>query len=164
MRHALKFDSPNCRIFDHVPRGRGKGCGIFSSSSRNPPQSKHKVAKDLYQLMSFVEKNDQTNPYQLVLIYASSGCPFQELAKDIEKLLNPEMTTLILGDFNFDRNEKNALTRLLSKKNFIQIVNFPMHKGGRTLDHCYISKNSMIKVSRHLPYYSDHSALCIEFQ
>ena len=45
-------------------------------------------------MMSFID--NQFHPYQLVIIYASSGCPFKELAKDLEKLLQPEMTTLIV--------------------------------------------------------------------
>ena len=148
-----------CRSFDHVPRGRGKGCGIFSLSSRDPPHSRHKVAKDLYQLMSFVDRT-----YQLVLIYASSGCPFQELKMDVEKILDPKMTTIVLGDFNFDKNETNDLTRFLREKEFTQIVNWPTHRGGRTIDHCYVSKNTRVQIIRHSPYYSDHDALCIEFE
>jgi len=45
----------------------------------------------------------------------------------------------------------------------MQVVNFPTHKSGRMLDHCYVSNNTSVKVSRHSPYYSDHDALCIEF-
>ena len=151
-----------CRSFDHVPRGRGKGVGVFSLSSKEPPLSKHKIGKDLYQMMSFID--NQFHPYQLVIIYASSGCPFKELAKDLEKLLQPEMTTLIVGDFNSDKNETNALSSFLQQKEFTQLVNWPTHRGGRTIDHCYVSKKSRVQVVRHSPYYSDHDALCIQFE
>ena len=113
-------------------------------------------------MMSFID--NQFHPYQLVIIYASSGCPFKELAKDLEKLLQPEMTTLIVGDFNSDKNETNAVSSFLQQKQFTQLVNWPTHRGGRTIDHCYVSKNSNIKLSRHSPYFSDHDALCIEFE
>lgn len=113
-------------------------------------------------MMSFID--NQFHPYQLVIIYASSGCPFKELAKDLEKLLQPEMTTLIVGDFNFDKNETNALSSFLQQKEFTQLVNWPTHRGGRTIDHCYVSKKSRVQVVRHSPYYSDHDALCIQFE
>ena len=115
-------------------------------------------------MISFVDKTVTTHPYQLVLIYASSGCPFQELATDLEKLLPQEMTTIVVGDFNFDKSETNAFTRLLGEKNFTQIVNWPTHRGGRTIDHCYISNNTRVQVLRYSPYYSDHDALCIQFE
>ena len=83
---------------------------------------------------------------------------------DVDGLLNPEMTTLITGDFNFDKNETNAFTKFLQEKEFTQIVNWPTHRGGRTIDLCFISKNTRIQVSRHSPYYSDHDALCLEFE
>ena len=110
-------------------------------------------------MMSLID--NQFHPYQLVIIYASSGCPFKELAKDLEKLLQPQMTTLIVGDFNFDKNETNALSSFLQQKEFTQLVNWPTNRGGRTIDHCYVSKNSRVQVVRHSPYYSDHDAICI---
>ena len=113
-------------------------------------------------MMSFID--NQFHPYQLVIIYASSGCPFKELAKDLEKLLQPEMTTLIVGDFNFDKNENNPLSSFLQQKEFTQLVNWPTNRGGRTIDHCYVSKKSRVQVVRHSPYYSDHDALCIQFE
>ena len=149
------------RNFDHVPNGTGKGCGIFSLESRLL-ESKHKIRKPLYQIMSLV---DQTNvPYRLILIYASSGCPLLDLVIDLKDLLEPEITTVITGDFNFDSGESNPLTRFLLEKKFTQIVNWPTHIEGRTIDHCYISSRSRVQVSRHSLYWSDHCSLLIEFE
>ena len=112
--------------------------------------------------MSFID--NQFHPYQLVVVYASSGCPFKELAKDIEKLLHPDMTTIIVGDFNFDKNETNALSNFQQEKEFTQLVNWPTHRGGQTIDRCYASKHTKIQILRHSPYYSNHDALCLEFE
>lgn len=113
-------------------------------------------------MISFID--NQFHPYQLVIIYALSGCPFKEQAKDLDKLLHQEMTTIVVGDFNFDRNETNDLSNFLKKKEFTQLVNWPTHRGGRTIDHCYVSKNSRVQVVRHSPYYSDHDAVCNQFK
>ena len=74
------------------------------------------------------------------------------------------LTTIIVGDFNFDKSETNALTAFLNKRQFIQVVEWPTHKEGRTIDHCYVSKNTKVQVTRHSPYYSDHNGLCIQFE
>ena len=157
------FNIPG-RNFDHAPIGKGKGCGIFSLTTRHLPQPKQKVANEKYQLMSILDETNPILPYQIVLVYASSGCPFQNLVVDLEKLLHPEMTTIITGDFNFDKKENNALTIFLREKKFTQVVDWPTHKEGRTIDHCYVSKNTRVQLTRHSPYYSDHDGLCIEFE
>ena len=150
------------RNFDHAPFGRGKGCGIFSMSSRLISQQIHKVVTEKYQLMSLVDIT--SIPYQLVLVYASSGCPFQELTATLITLLKSDMTSIIIGDFNFDAKEVNPFSRFMKEKAYNQLVNWPTHREGRTIDHCYVSKNTRVQLTRHSPYYSDHDALCMEFE
>ena len=45
-----------------------------------------------------------------------------------------------------------------------QLVEWPTHSGGRTIDHVYVSKNVKVNIVRYSPYYSDHDALCIQFE
>ena len=90
---------------------------------------------------------DETNPmlpYQMVLVYASSGCHFSELVTDLERMLYSNMTIIITGDFNFNKNKENALTRFLKENNYDQLINWPTHKEGRTIDHCYVSRNARV--------------------
>ena len=157
------FDIPG-RTFDHVSIGKGKGIGIFSLTSRHIPMRNQRVAKDKYQFLSIVDETNPKLPYQMVLVYASSGCPLQELVEDLKIELIADFTTIIVGDFNFDKSENNALTAFLGKRNFAQVVDWPTHKEGRTIDHCYVSKNTRVQVTRHSPYYSDHDGLCIQFE
>lgn len=104
---------------------------------------------------------DTDDPYQLVIVYASAGCPFKNLVDDLKELLHEDMPIIVTGDFNFDRKTTNALTLFLNTKGLVQHVNWPTHKEGRSLDHVYAFKNSVL-VTRHLPYYSDHDGLCIK--
>ena len=76
----------------------------------------------------------------------------------------PGTTTIVTGDFNFDKKETNSLTVFLGARMLRQLVNWPTQREGRTIDHCYVSKNARVQITRHSPYYSDHDALCIEFE
>ena len=80
-------------------------------------------------------------------------CPFPQLVRNLEKLLYTNMTTVITGDFNFDTTEIYALTAFLTKRQFTQVVDWPTHKVGRTIDHCYVSKNTRVKLTSHPRYY-----------
>ena len=163
MKYCLIYRFYFCyRSFDHASYGRGKGCGIFSSSSRIMSPQNQKVITDKYQLMSLVDNS--SIPYQLVLVYASSNCPLQELTQDLMRILQPDMTTVVTGDFNFGSKDANPLTRFLNEREFTQLVNWPTHREGGTIDHCYVSKNTRVQLTRHSPYYSDHDGLCIEFE
>ena len=101
---------------------------VFSPIGQN-----QKVAHEKFQIMSIVDETNPVLPYQMVLVYASSGCPLAELVRDLERMLFTNMTTIITGDFNFDVKEKNALTTFLTQRNFIQVVDWPTQKEGRTI-------------------------------
>ena len=121
------------------------------------------VTKEKYQMMSVIDETIPDFQYQLILVYLSSNCPMSQVVDDLSHLLNPKMRTIITGDFNFDKKEVNAMTVFLKAKMFTQVVTWPTHSQGRTIDHCYVSDNTKVSLTRHSPYYSDHSALCIEF-
>ena len=74
------------------------------------------------------------------------------------------MKKIIVGDFNFDKKETNILTTFLKNNLFSQVVPWPTYIQGGKLDHCYVSLSIEAQLTRYSPYYSDHSALCIEFQ
>ena len=112
--------------------------------------------------MAIADVTDPSHPYQLIIVYVSAGCLFKELVEDIKKLLDPDLTIIVTGDFNFNKTETNALTCFLGAKKLTQVVDWPTHKEGRTIDHVYAPKNA-VQVTRHVPYYSDHDGLCIQF-
>ena len=122
------------------------------------------VVKEKYQLITFVDETVPKFTYQLVIVYLFTGCPLSQDVDDLSHLSIPNIRTIITGDFNFNKTERNSLSEFLKNKLFSQMVPWPTHNQGRTLDHCYISKQTKIKLTRYSPYYSDHSALCIEFK
>ena len=32
------------------------------------------------------------------------------------------------------------------------------------IDHCYVNEKTKVQVLRHLPYFTDHGGLCIQFE
>ena len=145
------------RSFQHALYGKGKGCGIYSTSSKIINRIEKHI-EEKYQLLSIVDVDLNV---QLVLVYCSSDCPFPELV--VKELLLPEVYNIITGDFNFDRSEVNDLTRYVTESKLVQLVNSPTHNGGRTIDHCYVPEDikDKVKLKQYSPYYSDHDALCI---
>ena len=160
---SLDINMPG-RTFDHASYGPGKGCGIFSLAEKSVSKQPS-VITEKYQLMSMVDESIPGHPYQLILVYASQGCPWKELTNNVSLLLKQKMPVIITGDFNFDRTEKNYLASTLASQGFEQIVNWPTQDtAGRTLDQCFVSRNTRVQLTRYSPYYTDHSALCIEFE
>ena len=145
------------RSFDHASYGKGKGCATFSKTSRHP-YSGGKIMKEKYQILSIIDKD-----VQLVLVYISKQCPFGELKEDIELLLQSNKMHIITGDFNFDKDDKNVLTKYFEEKDFVQLVMSSTHDQGHVIDHCYVPQTIKNKVTliQYSPYYTDHDALCI---
>ena len=133
---------------------------MFSLSTKQISQSIQKISNEKYQLMTIEDITDSNHPYQLVLVYASAGCPFRELVEDLKKLLCKNKTIIVTGDFNFDKKDTNVLTHFLGTRKLTQLVNWPTQKEGRVIDHVYAPLKA-VEVTRHIPYYSDHDGLCI---
>ena len=115
-------------------------------------------------MLSFIDQTVSNHPFQVILVYSSSNCPLKDLLYDIKPLVHQDINTIITGDFNFDKKDSNVITHFLHKNKFTQLVDWPTHKEGRTIDHCYVSENVRVQVTKHSPYYTDHDALCIEFE
>ena len=150
------------RNFDHASLGKGKGCGIFSINSKQN-LGNLKVVKEKYQMLSIIDGS-----LQLIMVYLSSNSSKDEVVKDLKAILRQDLNSIIVGDVNFDKGEKNELTKYLASKQFQQLVDIPTHDcttttSARTIDHCYVSKDIVDKIELrlHSPYYSDHDALCI---
>ena len=150
------FQMPG-RNFEHASSGKGKGCATFSSTSRKSLDS-GAVVKETYQMLSTIDQD-----VQLVIVYISKNCSFEELVLDLGKMLKPGKKHVVTGDFNFDMEDKNALTKYFDNLEFVQLVNSATHDGGRVIDHCYVPIDiaDNIIVKQYSPYYSDHDALCI---
>ena len=104
-------------------------------------------------------------PMQLILVYLSRNCRKEHVVQPLKKILTPDCIQIITGDFNFYISEKNSLTTFFNIKNLEQLVDVPTHDMRRTINHCYVpaSLKEKFQLMYHSPYYSDHDALCINF-
>ena len=145
------------RSLHHSSIGKGKGCAIYSSTSKNV-ECQAKIAKQRYQILSIFDGN-----VQFILLYCSSDCNFLEVVQDLGEIINQGKINIISGDFNYDKDDTNALTIYLGERNFEQIVKICTHDKGRTIDLCYVPGNikDKFQLNQHSPFYSDHDALCI---
>ena len=67
---------------------------------------------------------------------------------------------ITVGDFNIDACSKSRLSQMLSE--YVQLVDFPTHVAGSTLDHLYVEKSFLVgyEVENVVSntYFSDHDA------
>ena len=71
---------------------------------------------------------------------------------------------IIVGDFNVDACSKSRLLEILSE--YVQLVEFPTHIAGSTLDHVYVKKSLLedfeVKIVVLNTYFFDHDTVRVE--
>ena len=74
----------------------------------------------------------------IITIYRSQDEPPFRAAHFLKESINPEKTTLVVGDFNVcpRRKPDNDLTAFLTGQKFRQLVTLPTHIDGGCLKHC----------------------------
>ena len=149
----------------HASYGNGKGVCIYAPIKSKEYLFKGKGCTDKYQFISLLILSKKI---QFFLLYLSKGCPMDEIAQNIKKLIDPQYQLLIFGDLNFDKSVFNQLTKTFSEKELKQIINTPTHDSlfPKTIDHVYCSEDleNQITVTPIFKYYSDHASFNITFQ
>ena len=71
---------------------------------------------------------------------------------------------IIVGDFNIDACSKSRLPQIWSE--YVQLVEFPTHVTGSTLDHAYVKKTLLedcqVEIAVLNTYFSDHDAVRVK--
>ena len=144
--------------------GNNKGVAVYvkDGMARSMKEQPEGVIDDYYQGLKLT-----FGPFDLITIYRASDQPalsFKRLAAYIANWMKPKRATIICGDFNFDRRQKNDLTMMLRTRGFKQIVDKPTHIRGGSIDHFYHNIPEAVKKIEYklrYPYYSDHEAICV---
>ena len=107
--------------------------------------------------------------YDVVSVYASTGCNQDHLLRDILAVSAADRVTIVGGDFNICSLSENGCRLVigLNENGFRLIPTKPTHIKGRAIDHCYIREPNgqpMINIACTLVpiYWSDHDALMVE--
>ena len=100
----------------------------------------------------------------VIVVYRSDKGSPNLLLEHLKKLISPNKTTAICGDFNicYLQTRRNKITKYLEETGFEQFVNEATFIKGSLLDHFYLRRNEAMdgSVFRYSPYYSDHDAIC----
>ena len=105
--------------------GRGKGLAVYVREE-----------VEIGRVNKFAEPNIQltkitTSQLDIVTIYRSQEEPLFRAVHFLQNFIDPKKNTLVIGDFNYDANKKNELSKYLEKEGFNQLVTLPTHiRGG----------------------------------
>ena len=155
----LENFSLNEYTIDGIKVGSGKGIISYFNPKMFKPDNKRESSK--YQVLKFCHDN-----VDVIGIYRSQLGNSVMLLQDLNGMINPEKTTLIVGDMNicYRENFQNRFIQGLIKLGFKQMIEEPTHIYGRIIDHVYIldpKGSTELIIERYSPYYSDHDGLCI---
>ena len=69
-------------------------------------------------------------------MYKLNDQPLMTFYDYLYYIIEEKEVDIIVGDFNIDACRKSRLTHILSE--YVQLVEFPTHIAGSTLDHVYV--------------------------
>ena len=142
-------------------QGRGKGLAIYIK------KNKFKYVSDFKSPNMQISKVTSER-MDVISVYRSQEEPLVSLTNQVEALLDPHKTTLVVGYFNFCyKNSQNEFSNFMSHSKFNQLVEAPTHVEGGLLDHAYfkfVGDERKATVELCSNYYSDHDTVTVFIQ
>ena len=74
-----------------------------------------------------------------MILYKLNNQPLMTFYDYLYYFIEAKEVDIIVGDFNIDACSKSRLPQILSE--YAQLVEFPTHIAGSTLDHVYVKKS-----------------------
>ena len=139
-------------------QGRGKGLAIYIK------KNKFRHVMDLKSPNMQITKVTSEN-MDVISVYRSQEEPFLSLKNQVEALIDPNKTSLVVGDFNFCyKTSQNEFSSFMSKSKFNQLVEAATHIEGGLLDHAYLKcvgnqREATVELCSN--YYSDHDTVTV---
>ena len=124
-------ERPVLEGYSHISAGEGhkRGVGVFvkNSIAKGVKEQPETMTDDYFQGLRL-----KFHPFNIITIYRASGqytssSAFQRFVINLERWIDHERPTIICGDFNFDQEEENELTKMMRQYNFKQIIQEPTH-------------------------------------
>ena len=106
----------------------------------------------------------RTEKFDTIFLYISSGCSKIEVFKYLEKCIDKERPTAIMGDTNMDFLKECKLNEFLENKGFQQLVQCATRDSGTLIDQAYANealRSLDITTEQCGAYYSDHDVITI---
>ena len=139
-------------------QGRGKGLAIYIKKNN------FKYVSDFKSPNMQISKVTSEN-IDVISVYRSQKEAFLSLKNQVQALLDPNKTTLIVGDFNFCyKISENEFSKFMKKYKFNQLVEAATHVEGGLLDHAYLKcvgnqREATVELCSN--YYSDHDTVTV---
>ena len=164
---SLNIDSYS---FSHLPRSlgmRGGGlCILYKSSLHISPLIDH---RHVYcEAFSCSVSSPRSRTFNIYVFYRSPSYPIPPFLDEFNNFItNPYNSNIILGDFNIPTNllsqYSTRLNNILNSSNYSQLVNFPTHELGNTLDLImHPIDSNLVHSIRAGPLFSYHFALLFQ--
>ena len=150
---SVSFDGYEGHFANH---GKGKGVAAFSKMKSTKLNS---VTSDTFSVITL-----RTEKFDTIFLYISSGCSKIEVFKYLEKCIDKERPTAIMGDTNMDFLKECKLNEFLENKGFQQLVQCATRESGSLIDHVYANealRSLNITTEQCSAYYSDHDVITI---
>ena len=143
----------------HASLGNGKGVCVYAPQRNEDYIFNEAMVHQNYQIISFI----LMDKIQLFIVYLNhpiNESLIVEVAQYLESIIDDKYSLLCIGDFNFEKNVSNHLTKMFKKYNVFNVITIPTHdsQSPRTLDQVYISDNLKDKtiVNSMFRNYTDH--------
>ena len=139
-------------------QGRGKGLAIYIKKNN------FKYVSDFKSPNMQISKVTSEN-IDVISVYRSQKEAFLSLKNEVQALLDPNKTTLIVGDSNFCyKISENEFSKFMKKYKFNQLVEAATHVEGGLLDHAYLKcvgnqREATVELCSN--YYSDHDTVTV---
>ena len=157
----------NCFRADR-PSSSGRGGGIltFAAEELSPLPLNISIHGLEYLALTVTKQTTQVN---IVTIYrppSMSTASFFEKFKHLVDLLQKDITTVIMGDFNVDllQYPDHTIVRYMNTIGFYQLVSDATTDYGSMLDHVYVNRRDHVHVEIADTYYSDHDLVCVSLK
>ena len=158
-------DAVQYQIRDMIPHlnsvGLGRGIATYNS-------------EEFYLRGEFIcEHNCQilkvrSDNLDLINVYRSQDCSVRMFKDKIQYVVDPLMSTILTGDTNIDisRESGEQFVEFMNNLGFSQLVKFPTHDKGGVLDHVYVTKDLLerVSVTQTAVYFSDQQLITIKIK
>ena len=141
----------------HASVGNGKGVSAYAKKEH---LLLGKIQSQEYQILS-LQKSDM----QLTIVYLSDDATKASVVQSFESFHQSNLYQIVLGDFNFQQNEKNILSEYLTNHlKLRQVVDSSTHEKGGMIDHIYLSDALCVsEIKAKFNIFSDHMGFTIKF-
>ena len=157
--HLKAKETVNILGYSDYYAGAGKGKEVATYCTLNLRSQPMTAATSKYSTIAL-----STLAFDLIFLYVSKGFDQQSLINQLDKWIDGNRPTAIIGDMNWDFSKNTKMKQFLAGKDFHQLIKKPTFDQGSLIDHIYVNqpmKKLNPFVQQESAYYTDHDIISI---